>query len=39
MDEMRNEYKILVGKPGGKESHGRPSRGEEDNIKKDLSHL
>jgi len=32
----RNEYKILVGKPEGKRLPGRPRRGREDNITKDL---
>jgi hypothetical protein len=31
--EMRNAYKILVGKPDGKRSYERPRRRLEDNIK------
>jgi hypothetical protein len=34
--EMRNAYKILVGKPGGKKSLRRHRRRKEDNIKMDL---
>jgi hypothetical protein len=34
--EMRNAYKILVGKPGGKRQRGRPRSGLEDNIRMDL---
>jgi hypothetical protein len=34
---MGNAYKILVGKPEGKETNGRPRRGYEDNIKMDLT--
>jgi hypothetical protein len=30
--EMRNSYKILVGKPEGTGQHGRPRRRWEDNI-------
>jgi hypothetical protein len=33
---MRNEYKILVGKPQGKRPLRRPSCRWEDNIKMDL---
>jgi hypothetical protein len=36
MGEMRNEYKIVVGKPEGKRPHGRLWRRWEDNIKIDL---
>jgi hypothetical protein len=36
MGEMRNGYKIFVGKPEGKISRGRPKRRWEDNIRKDL---
>jgi hypothetical protein len=36
MGEMRNAYKILVGKPEGKKQLGRPRRGWEDNIRMDL---
>jgi hypothetical protein len=32
-------YKILVGKPEGKKSHGRPTCTKEDNIKMDLRRL
>jgi hypothetical protein len=34
--EKRNEYRILVGKPGGKIPLGRPRRRWVDNIKIDL---
>jgi hypothetical protein len=33
MGETRNAYRILVGKPEGKRSLGRPRRGLVDNIK------
>jgi hypothetical protein len=33
MAEMRNAYKILVGKPGGKIPLGRPNHRWEDNIR------
>jgi hypothetical protein len=33
---MRNAYKILVGKPEGKRSHGRPTCRWENNIRMDL---
>jgi hypothetical protein len=33
--EKRNSYRILVGKPEGKEPLGRPTRRWEDNIKMD----
>jgi hypothetical protein len=36
MGEIRNRYKILVGKPVGKRPHGRPRRRWEDNIRMDL---
>jgi len=36
MGEMRNKYKILVGKPEGNRPLGRPRYGREDNIKMDL---
>jgi hypothetical protein len=36
MGEMRNSYKILVGKPEEKIPLGRPRHGWEDNIKMDL---
>jgi hypothetical protein len=32
LGEMRNAYKILVGKPGEKRSRGRPRRVWEDKI-------
>jgi len=33
MEEMRNAYSILVGKPEGKRSLGRPHRRWKDNIR------
>jgi len=36
MGEIRNAYKILVGKPEGKKSRGRPRSRWEDNIRTDL---
>jgi len=33
---MRGVYRVLVGKPEGKRPLGRPRRGWEDNIKKDV---
>ena len=36
MEQSRNAYRILVGKPEGKRSLGRPRRRWEDNIKMDL---
>jgi hypothetical protein len=36
MGDMRNAYRILVGKPEGKRSLGRPRRRCVDNIKADL---
>ncbi|KAJ4444291.1 hypothetical protein ANN_06083 [Periplaneta americana] len=36
MDESRNVYGVLVGRPEGKRSLGRPRRRWEDNIKMDL---
>jgi hypothetical protein len=33
MGEKRNAYRILVGKPEGKKSLGKPRRRWEDNIK------
>jgi hypothetical protein len=36
MGEMRNAYRILVGKPEGKRPLGRPGRRWMDNIKMDL---
>jgi hypothetical protein len=38
MGEMRNEYKILVGKPEGKRNLGRHRHGWED-IRKDLREI
>jgi hypothetical protein len=35
MEEMRNAYKILVGKPKGNRPLGRPRRRREDNIRTD----
>jgi hypothetical protein len=37
--EIRNLYKILVGKPEGKRPLGRPSHGWEDNMQMDLKEL
>jgi len=36
MEQMRNSYEILVGKPEGKTPLGRPKRRWKDNIKMDL---
>ena len=36
MEESRNAYRVLVGKPKGKRPLGRPRRRWEDNIKMDL---
>jgi hypothetical protein len=36
MVEGRGVYRVLVGRPEGKSPLGRPRRGCEDNIKKDL---
>ncbi|KAJ4441290.1 hypothetical protein ANN_11144 [Periplaneta americana] len=36
MGEFRNAYRVLVGRPEGKRSSGRPRRRWEDNIKMDL---
>jgi hypothetical protein len=36
MGEKRNVYRLLVGKPEGKRSLGRPRRRWRDNIKMDL---
>jgi hypothetical protein len=36
MEEMRNAYKILVGKPDGKSTIGRPRHKWEGNIRMDL---
>jgi hypothetical protein len=37
--EMKNAYKILVGKPKGKASTGRPKRRWEDNIRMNLREI
>ena len=39
MDEGRNAFKILTGKPTGKRPLGWPRRRWEDNIKKDLEEI
>jgi hypothetical protein len=39
MGETRNAYRILVGKPEGKRSLGRPRRRWVDNIKMDLTEI
>jgi hypothetical protein len=39
MVEVRNAYKVLVGKPGGKRSLRRPRRRWEDNIRMDLKEI
>jgi hypothetical protein len=39
MEEMRNEHNILVGKPEGKRSLGRPRREWEDNARMDLREM
>jgi hypothetical protein len=39
MEEKRNAYRILVGKPGGKSPLGRPRRSWVDNIKMDLREI
>jgi len=39
MGEMRNAYKIFVGKPEGKRPLGRPRRRWEDNIRLDLREI
>ena len=36
MEQSRNAYRVLVGKPEGKRPLGRPRHRWEDNIKKDL---
>jgi len=36
MEERKGVYRVLVGKPKGKRSLGRPRRRWEDNIKMDL---
>jgi hypothetical protein len=39
MGEMRNAYNILIGKPEGKRSLGRPRRRWEDNIRMDVREM
>jgi hypothetical protein len=39
MEEMRNAYSILVGKPEGKRPLGRPRRRLEDNIVMNLKKI
>jgi len=39
MGEMRGGYKILVGKPERKRTHGRTRHRREDNIRIDLREL
>jgi len=39
MGEMRDVYRILVGKPEGKRQLGRPRRRWEDSIKMDLQEV
>ena len=39
MEQSRNAYKVLVGKPEGKRPLGRPRRRWKDNIKMDLTEL
>jgi hypothetical protein len=39
MDEKRNVYRLLVGKPEGKRPLGRPRRSWVDNIKMDLIYM
>jgi len=39
MGEMRNAYKILVGKPERKRPLGRPERRWEDNIRMDIGEV
>jgi len=39
MGERRGEYRILLGKPGGKRPLGRPRRRWEENIKMDLQEV
>ena len=36
MEQSRNAYRVLVGKPEGKRPLGRPRRRWEDNIRMDL---
>jgi hypothetical protein len=37
--DVRNSYRILVGKPKGKRPDGRRSRGRKDNIEMDLEQV
>jgi hypothetical protein len=39
MEEKRNAYRLLVGKPKGKRTPGRPTRRWVDNIRKDLGEV
>jgi len=39
MEERRDVYRVLVGKPEGKRPLGRPRRRWEDNIKMDLQEV
>jgi hypothetical protein len=39
MGEKRNAYRVLVGKPEGKEPLGRPRRRWVDNIRMDLGEV
>ena len=39
MEQSRNAYRVLVGKPEGKTPLGRPRRRWEDNIKMDLGEM
>jgi hypothetical protein len=39
MCEMKNAYNILIGKPEGKRSLGRPRHKREDNIRVDLREI
>jgi hypothetical protein len=39
MEEERQVYKVLVGKPEGKRQLGRPRRGWEDGIRMDLREI
>ena len=39
MEEGRSAFKILTGKPTGKEPSGRPRRRWEDNIRMDLEEI
>jgi len=39
MEERRDIYKVLVGKPEGKKPLGRPRHRKEDNIKSDIQEV